>query len=135
MTASVVLPVTLVIVAAVVAGINARKRRKLQSPPSFVCADCGSTTYGDATPGFGLRFVVSVLVAAALWLLVPSWSAALLTLALLTTAVLLNETFIMFSGRPCEHCRSRRVIPLDTSMGRELARDYHGMPAYELGDR
>ena len=130
MTATIVLLVTLAIVAAVVAGINAHKRRKLrQSPPSFVCADCGSTTYGDATPGFGLRFVVSVLVAAALWLLVPSWSAALLTLALLTTAVLLNETSIMFAGRPCEHCRSRRVIPLDTPMGRELARDYHGLPA------
>lgn len=130
MAASVVLLVTLIVVASVVAGANAHKRRKLRrSPPSFVCADCGSTTYGDATPGFGLRFVMSLLVAAALWLLVPSWPAALLTLALLTGAVLLNETSIMFAGRPCEHCRSRRVIPLDTPMGRELARDYHNLPA------
>jgi hypothetical protein len=129
MTASVVLLVTLVIVASVVAGINAHKRRKLRrSSPAFVCADCGSRTYGDAAPGFGLRFVVSVLVAAALWLLVPSWPAALLTLALLIGAVLLNETSIMFAGRPCDRCRSRRVIPLDTPMGRELARDYHGLP-------
>lgn len=130
MTAPVVLLVTLVIVASVVAGINAQKRRRLrQSPPAFVCTECGSTTYGDATPGFGLRFVVSVLVGAALWFLVPSWPAALLTLALLTGAVLLNETSIMLAGRPCEHCRSRRVIPLDTPMGRELVRDYHGLPA------
>jgi hypothetical protein len=128
MTASVVLLVTLIIVASVVAGINANKRKKVrQSPPAFVCADCGSTTYGDAAPGFGLRFVMSVLVAAALWLLVPSWAAVLLTLALLTGAVLLNETSIMFAGRPCEQCRSRRVIPIDTPMGRELARDYHGL--------
>lgn len=130
MTASVVLLVTLVIVGSVVAGINAHKRRKLrQSPPSFVCVDCGSMTYGDATPGVGLRFIVSTLVAAALWLLVPTWSAALLTTALLAAAALLNETAVMFAGRPCERCRNRRVIPLDTPMGRELARDHHGMPA------
>lgn len=130
MTASVVLLVTLVIVASIVAGVNAHKRRKLrQSPPAFVCADCGSTTYGDATPGFGLRFVVSVLVAAAFWLLVPAWSAAFLTVALLVAAALVNETAVMFAGRPCERCRSRRVIPLDTPIGRELARDYHGLPA------
>lgn len=127
MVVAVILVLALLLSGGIVAGINAGKRRKARElPPRFVCAECCSWTYGDAAPGFGLRFVVSVLSAAALWLLVPAAPAALLTVALLALAALLNETAIYVGPRVCEHCRSRRVVPLDTPKGREVAIDYLG---------
>ncbi|MEO8382591.1 MAG: hypothetical protein ABI779_23220 [Acidobacteriota bacterium] len=125
---AVILVLALLIAGAIVGGVNAKKRRKRRaSPASFVCAECCSWTYGDATPGFGLRFVVSVLVAAGLWLLMPAPSAAFLTLALIALAVLLNETAVYFGPRLCEHCRSRRVVPVNTPRGREIAVEYLGV--------
>jgi hypothetical protein len=127
MVMAVILVLAFLIGGGIVAAVNQRNRRSLREQPAqYVCIECCSWTYGDATPGFGLRFVVSVLCAAALWLLVPSAPAALLTVALLALAALLNETAVYVAPRVCEHCRSRRVVPLNTPRGREVAVDYLG---------
>jgi hypothetical protein len=125
MVVVIVLVLALLLASGIVAGVNASKRQKARKrPPRFVCRECCSWTYGDATPGLGLRFVVSVLAAAALWLLVPAAPAALLTAALLAFAALVNETAIYVGPRVCDRCRSRRVVPVDTPRGREVAIDY-----------
>jgi hypothetical protein len=56
---------------------------------------------------------------------------ALLTAALAAAAFAANDAAVTFAGRVCESCRSRRVVSLDSPIGRELARDYAHNVGYE----
>lgn len=125
MVTAILLLILVGVASAVVAVVKAHKQQKVRRhPPSFICAECASATYADATSGFGLRLVIAAVSSGAAWVIFGVWAGMLLTVAILSAAVVGNDMAVSSAGRVCEHCHSRRVVPLTSPIGEELARDH-----------